>query len=66
MSANPAKCQIMFLGTTETIPEFLTNGIAIPVTKVVKLLGITPSAIQKVSVVRPSAIQKVSVVRPLV
>jgi len=46
MTANPAKFQIMFLRTKEAIPDFLINAIAIPVTKVVKLLGISIPQLQ--------------------
>jgi len=41
MAANPAKFQIMFLGTNDPVPNFLINNISIPVNDSVKLLGIT-------------------------
>jgi len=62
MTANPAKFQILCLGTKEAIPDFPINGIAIPVTKVVKLLGISIDCNLNFN----TATQKVSVVRPLV
>ena len=41
MAANPAKFQVMFLGTKITVNNFLINDVWIPVTDSVKLLGIT-------------------------
>ena len=41
MVANPAKFQVMFMGTKELINNFNINNISIPVTDTVKLLGIT-------------------------
>ena len=41
MVANPAKFQIMFLGTKEIIPEFNIGSISVPISDHVKLLGIT-------------------------
>jgi len=41
MAANPAKFQVMFLGTKEPISDFCIKDIYIPVSDCVKLLGIT-------------------------
>jgi len=40
MAANPAKFQIIFLGTRGKIPHFSIHEINIPTTNCVKLLGI--------------------------
>jgi len=40
MVANPAKFQVMFMGTKEPVENFLINDTLIPVTDSVKLLGI--------------------------
>ena len=40
MVANPAKFQVMFMGSKEPVEKFLINDILIPVTDSVKLLGI--------------------------
>ena len=41
MVANPAKFQVMFLGTKVQINNFIINNVSISVTDSVKLLGIT-------------------------
>ena len=40
MIANPAKFQVMFMGTKEAVENFVIKDILIPVTDSVKLLGI--------------------------
>jgi len=41
MSANPSKFQVMFLGTKESVSDFIINDIPIPISESVILLGIT-------------------------